>query len=629
MNHFKKSVFALILNLGATLLAWLLTFLVGRLIFVGVNSLKAADVTPVELGRALLRGMKFDVSIWGYCGVVTCVIVAIAVWFARLDRDSVRSALRGMSVFVGVLTGVVIFVLPAEAITYRAWNHHVDAGSLMMLADKPSLVLASAETWFEIAYVVVMLVVGLVFFGMTFRLCRKFASPLYKSECGDAATPVTKVLTCVAALVIGGLMIIPIRGGVGLIPLNTGNAYFSQIQFANHVAVNPVWNFLYSTKRAKQAEIRYEFMPEADMEERFGGLMKADGKFPKIFKVERPNIVVILLESFSAHGIEYLGGMNATPNIDSLRHTGLYFNNFFASSDRSGKGLMSVMNAYPSLPTIRVIQFPQKTQNIPSLAQTLRKNGYASQTFIYGGDINFNNFNSLVNQDGFDRVITQDDFTSDQMGDKWGAHDEYTFERLLSVIDSQPSPFFDFYFTLSSHEPFTVPMERRLENDYLNSMYYTDSCLGRFMRAARKKEWWDRTVFVLLADHGHGGPENVNETDRRKFNIPLIITGGAVAPKDSLVTSYGSQTDLAATLLAQLGIGTDDFVFSKNLLDPSAEDFAFFDFSDGFGFVTPDNYEVYDNQMGRYIRIDDSSSKADTISGKAYLQKIAKDFQGR
>ncbi|MGN0028828.1 MAG: LTA synthase family protein [Marinilabiliaceae bacterium] len=629
MNHFKKSLFALVLNLAATLLAWLLTFLVGRLIFIGVNSLKAADITSGELGSALLHGMKFDVSIWGYCGIVTCVTVAIAVWFARWDRDTVRAALRAMSIFVGVLTGIVIFVLPAEAITYRAWNHHVDAGSLMMLADKPSLILASAETWFEIAYVVVMLIVGLVFFGMTYRLCRKFASPLYKSSWGDVATPVTKALTCVAVLVIGGLMIIPIRGGVGLIPLNTGNAYFSQNQFANHVAVNPVWNFLYSTKRAKQADIKYEFMPEADMEARFGALMKADGKFPKIFKVERPNIVVILLESFSAHGIEYLGGINATPNIDSLRHTGLYFNNFFASSDRSGKGLMSVMNAYPSLPTIRVIQFPQKTQNIPSLAQTLRKNGYTSQTFIYGGDINFNNFNSLVNQNGYDHVITQDDFTSDQMGDKWGAHDEYTFERLLSTIDSQPSPFFDFYFTLSSHEPFTVPMERKLENDYLNSMYYTDSCLGRFMRAARKKEWWDRTVFVLLADHGHGGPENVNETDRRKFNIPLIITGGAVAPKDSLVTSYGSQTDLTATILAQIGIGAEDFVFSKNLLDPSAKDFAFFDFSDGFGFVTPGNYEVYDNQMSRYIRMDDTSSKADTISGKAYLQKIAKDFHSR
>lgn len=628
MGIFKKSAISLTLNLAATLLAWLLTFLIGRLIFIGVNSVKAADLTSSELGWALIRGMKFDISIWGYCGILMCVVVATAVWFAKENKDSVQKALKWTSFTIGILSGIVIFVLPAEAITYRAWGHHVDAGSLMMLADKPSLILASAETWFEVAYLIIMLIVAFVFFGMTYRLSRRFLKPLNRQDTGSV-TLSSKALTSLTAIILGGLMIIPVRGGVGLIPLNTGNAYFSQNQFANHVAVNPVWNFLYSMKRAKQAEIKYEFMSDADMENRFDGLMKAEGKFPRIFKTARPNIVIILLESFSAHGIEYLGGVNATPNIDSLRHTGVYFNNFFASSDRSGKGLLSVMNAYPSLPTIRVIQFPQKTQNIPSLAQTLRKNGYESQTFIYGGDINFNNFNSLVNQNGYDRTITQNDFSSDQMGDKWGAHDQYTLDRLLSIIETQPTPFYDFLFTLSSHEPFTVPMERKLEDDYLNSMYYTDSCLGKFMRAAREKEWWDNTVFILLADHGHRGPDNVDETDRRKFNIPLIITGGAVVPKDSLVTSYGSQTDLTATLLCQLGISTEGFTFSKNLLDPSAKDFAFFDFSDGFGFVTPNNYEVYDNQMGKFLRIDDSSSKADTLSGKAYLQKIAKDFHSR
>lgn len=627
MVRFRKCAASLGLYLVATLLSWLLTFFVGRLIFIGVNAIKATDLGPGELWDALAHGMKFDVSIWGYCSILACVAVAAGAWFDRRGMSAVRSVIRWCSIVAGVLAGLVIFLLPAEAITYRAWGHHVDAGSLMMLADKPSLVFASAETWFEVAYAVVMLLAGLVIFGMTYRLCRRLLK-LVKEPEGEA-TIVSKALTSLTALVVGGLMIIPIRGGVGLIPLNTGNAYFSHCQFANHVAVNPVWNFLYSMKRAKQADIKYEFMADGEMEARFGELMKAEGEFPRIFKVERPNIVVILLESFSAHGIEYLGGANATPNIDSLRHTGVYFDNFFASSDRSGKGLLAVMNAYPSLPTIRVIQYPQKTQNIPSLAQRLRENGYASQTFIYGGDINFNNFNSLVNQNGYDRVITQDDFSRDQMGDKWGAHDEYTFERLLATIDTQTGPFFDFYFTLSSHEPFTVPMERQMENDYLNSMWYTDMCIGRFMRAARTRKWWDSTVVVLLADHGHGGPKNVDETSRKKFNIPLIITGGAVAPKDSLVETYGSQTDLAATLLSQLGISTDGFTFSKNLLDGSARDFAFFDFADGFGFVTPENYEVYDNEMSRFLRLDDASATADTLSGKAYLQKIAKDFHSR
>jgi phosphoglycerol transferase MdoB-like AlkP superfamily enzyme len=319
--------------------------------------------------------------------------------------------------------------------------------------------------------------------------------------------------------------------------------------------------------------------------------------------------------------------VNATPNIDSLRHEGVYFNNFFASADRSGKGLVAVMCGHPSLPNLRIIQYPQKTQNLPFIARKLREAGYASQTFLYGGDLNFNNFNSLVNMAGFDNVVTENDFSDEEMGDKWGAHDEYTFRRLLDIIDKQHEPFFDFYFTLSSHEPYTVPMETVLEDKYLNSMMYTDKCLGEFMRAAREKEWFDRTVFVLVADHGHGGPENVGVTDRRKFNIPLLLTGGAVVPKDSLVSTYGSQTDIAATLLSQLGIEAGDFVFSRDLLAKDAQQFAFFDFSDGYGWVTPKNYQVYDNEAGRFVRNDDA--REDTISGKAYLQKVAADFRTR
>ena len=618
-----KNIKALIFCLIANLIFWIILFFIQRLAFMAVNSVKAIEVDSGLLSRALLHGTIFDMSIWGYFGLLTCAIFAV---FSPLL--SIMKILRAMNYVVGVVGGLFAFLLPAEAITYKAWGHHVDAASLMMLADRPSLIFASAETWFEVVYVVVGIVVAIVFFGLAVWLGSK-AIALAKVDDADDKTIVSKVVTSVVALVLGGLMIIPIRGGLGIAPLNTGNAYFSNNVFANHVSVNPIWNFIYSTKRAKQADAKYEFLPTDEMEARFDSLMACQDTFPRVFSVERPNVVFILLESFSAHGIEYLGGYNATPNIDSLRHTGVYFTNFFASSDRSGKGLLSVMNAYPSLPTIRVIQFPQKTQNIPSLAMRLRENGYASQTFVYGGDINFNNFNSLVNQDGFDTTITQDDFSSDQMGDKWGAHDEYTFERLLETMDKQPQPFFDFYFTLSSHEPYTVPMDRHVENDYLNSMYYTDMCLGNFMRKAREKSWWKNTVFVLVADHGHPGPDNVGVTDRKKFNIPLILTGGALAVRDSAVTTYGSQTDITATLLKQLNISTRGFDFSKNLLDPTVRNYAFFDLSDGFGFVTPDNYQVYDNEMKSFIRLDDNSATADTISGMAYLQKVAADFHTR
>ena len=623
--RFLVTVRALVFNLAANLFFWLLLFLSQRIVFMAVNSVKAIDEGGALLCQAMWHGAIFDFSIWGYFAILTCLAVAALAPFVRVGK-----ILRVTNVLVGVFGAIFAFLLPAEAITYKAWGHHVDASSLMMVADRPSLIFASAETWFEVVYIIVGIIVGIVFYGLAVRLGR-LAIRLSgcEKESEGRETAFSRIMAVVLSLIIGGLMIIPIRGGVGIAPLNTGNAYFSQSVFANHVCVNPIWNFMYSTKRAKQADIRYAFMSEEEMEDRFERLMESQGASPRVLTCERPNIVVILLESFSAHGIEYLGGANATPCLDSIRRTGISFNNFFASADRSGKGLLAVMNAYPSLPTIRVIQFPQKTQNIPSLPRKLRENGYLSQTFVYGGDINFNNFNSLVTQDGFDRVITQDDFSSDQMGDKWGAHDQYTFDRLLEAMDNQPQPFFDFYFTLSSHEPYTVPMKRKMNDDYLNSMCYTDSCLGDFMRKAREKSWWDKTVFVMVADHGHPGPDNAGETDRRRFNIPLVIAGGAVAVRDTTIGTYGAQTDICATLLGQLGIDAKEFVFSKNLLDPTARSYAFFDFSDGFGYATPDNYQVYDNQMKDFIRIDDRTSRADTISGKAYLQKVASDFHER
>ncbi len=616
-----RNIKALTLTLLTHLILLLALFLANRLFFTAINSVKAIDVDTTLLLQALLHGTIFDTSIWAYLALLTAATVALLYPLLPL-----QPILRTLNHIIASIGAIFAFLLPAEAITYGIWSHHVDAASLLTIANRPSLILASTETSFEITYTIICLTLATTYFILTNKLT-KLALKLAKLPTPETKTKTTTTLTSLTALTIAALLIIPIRGGLGLAPLNTGRAYFSHSTFANHIAVNPIWNFLYSIKRAKQANTQYNFLPDPLMQTTFQQLYTTQDSFPKILNTTQPNIVIILLESFSAHGIAYLGGQNATPNIDSLRHTGIYFNNIYASSDRSGKGLLAVLNAYPSLPTTQIIQFPQKTQNIPSLATQLRKHGYKNQTFIYAGDINFNNFNSLVNQNNFNQVITQDDFPTSQLGDKWGAHDQYAFERLLQTIDQQQQPFYNLIFTLSSHEPYTVPIPQQLNDPYLNSMYYTDQCLGQFFQAARQKTWWKNTLFILIADHGHPGPDKVQITDKRRFNIPLIITGGPLTVADSLVTTYGSQTDITTTLLKQLNIPSSDFTFSKNLLDPTTPNFAFFDFNDGFGFATPDNYQIYDNQLNDYTRNDNPD--ADTISGKAYLQKIAKDFQQR
>lgn len=598
-------------------LYWIAFFALMRLVFVLANAERAAEATMSELMQAFATGLVFDLSIIGYVSVVFCAVFITLGFFA-----SAKKLIRACNIISSTLLSALLVLMPANAVVYSYWGAHFAADSVPMLLTGEAF--DSVATWIPIAY-----------FTLMAALCVANAALLRRAMCGIAAKAKTlqstmsqRIALAATSIIIAAVMVIAVRGGLGIAPLNTGRAYFGTNIFANHTALNPVWNFLYSLKRIDAQNTSYNFIPQAEAECHFAEMMKTDTINTKILKTERPNIIVILLESFSAHGVKYLGGENATPRLNELLKESVAFRNIMSASDRSGKGLVATLCGYQVLPTINAIQYPQKTQTMPFISHALRANGYDSQTFIYGGDLGFNCFNSLVTLAGFDNAIDEDSFTSAQKGDKWGAHDEFAFARLSSEIEKQTEPFFDFFFTLSSHEPYTVPMAQQLTDPYLNSLFYTDSCLGSWIDEAKTLPWWHNTVVILIADHGHAGPDLADYTQRSRFNIPLIFTGGAMAITDTIIDVYGSQTDLAATLLAQLGIAHDDFRFSKNLLALPNNGFAFFDYSDGFGLINDSIHTVYDNTAHRFLKYQ-MPANADSIGAQAYLQTISEDYKKR
>src|SRR5690606_4864142 len=136
----------------------------------------------------------------------------------------------------------------------------------------------------------------------------------------------------------------------------------------------------------------------------------------------------------------------------------------------------------------------------------------------------------------------------------WGVHDEYVFDRLLTDLRNEKQPFFSTMFTLSSHEPYDVPVNfipgNKNEVKFCNSIKYTDSCLAVFLNKAKEESWWDNTLVVIVADHGHVFP-GINDWPVRvpeEFHIPMLWTGGALKQK-GVVKKIASQTDIAATLL--------------------------------------------------------------------------------
>jgi phosphoglycerol transferase MdoB-like AlkP superfamily enzyme len=360
--------------------------------------------------------------------------------------------------------------------------------------------------------------------------------------------------------------------------------------------------------------------------------MHAQGKTTSLITKEKPNVIVIILESFTAKIIEPLGGLpNVTPSLNNLIKEGILFTNFYASGDRTDKGLVSILSGYPAQPRTSIIKYPEKTQSLPYLPKAMEKIGYHT-SFVYGGDIGFANMESYLTNSGFSTITDDNDFSSDIDNSKWGVADHYIFNQLLTECDTAQNPFFKVMLTLSSHEPFEVPMKPVFEGDderskFLNACFYTDKSLGEFIRQAKKKEWWNNTLIIITADHGHRFPNPEELKEKERFKIPMLWLGGALAKQDTTIETFGIQTDISNTLLRQVGSGSNDFTFSKNLMAADVKSFALYIFNNGFGYVSPTHENIYDFDLQNYLKKE--GDETELPFGKAYMQKLFHDYNAR
>jgi len=599
-------------------LFWMVLFTAFRLVFVVFNYNYSHGTPVLEMLSAFLIGLRLDASFTGYLLGIT--LAPQIIWVLIKGQPS----LKWMDYLSYPLIIIMSIFLLSDINLFSYWGRHIDLEAIGFLKT-PGIVLASLK-WYEILLLVAG-AVGIVwaFVFIYIRMVKCVTPPAHQS-----LTIKRYIAHFVFVLFSVALLIVPVRGSFGVAPINTGVAYFSSHRFANQVALNPAWKLAYSMKRMDATKVAYRYMDDEKAEMIFEELMHESGQYPQLLTTERPNVVVILLESFAAHVINDLGGADVTPNFNKLVSEGVLFSNIYAAANRSDKGLVASIAGYQVLPSYSIIRFPEKTKSLPFLPQKLEDAGYNESSYLYGGDIKFKNMNSFVHQAGFDEVITIDDFPDEFQGKKWGVHDQYVFERLVDEMASSQAPYFKFFFTLSSHEPFTVPMDRVHKNDYHNSVAYTDKCLGEFFKAVKQKGLWDNTLFVMIADHGVPGPDKITMDQQNFYHIPMLWTGGALAVKDTVVSKVGSQTDMAKTLLSQLNIDADDMRFSKNILDEASHSFAFFSMpSNSMGLVEEGKYQAYNNVLKRFIHMEGAQSSLDSLKAKAYLQVLYNDSKKR
>jgi phosphoglycerol transferase MdoB-like AlkP superfamily enzyme len=593
---------------------WILLYVVGKVFFTIYQQSLVGDISYIEILLSLVHGLLLDASITGYVMMLILLLFIVLAFSTRI----LTSAIDWITY---LLLSAVCFLIIADFELYRNWGFHIDTTPLLYIST-PKEMLASVK-WYMLAGL--LLSVG-IFAGTAIWLYRKHVRLTLDSKR-------LKWHNLPFVIFLMALTFIPVRGGFSIAPINVGRVYFSEKQFANHIAVNPAWNFFYSAQNHSKLSASFDNMPINDAKQIVADIHKEEGISEKVLNTDKPNVVVLILESFSAKVIESLGGLEGvTPNFDKLVHEGILFDKFFAGAERSDKGLVAILSGMPSVPVLSMNKFPQKTQNFNFLSQEFENEGYRT-SFFHGGNINFANLKSFIYNAGFDEIVTMDDFDPEYYNSKWGVHDHIMLDTLFTNIENEKSPFFKVLFTLSSHEPFDVPMEDVFKGDeveqFKNSVYYTDKCLGDFFQKAKKSDWWDNTLFVLVADHGSRHPEANQPYEISKYRIPMLWLGGALAKKDTVVSRYGSQIDISRTVLNQIDLDNKEFTFSKDLFADSINSFAFFAYNNGFGFLSDSITQIYDNISNSFIETSGMQTKSDSLLGKAYQQVIWDDFMSK
>ena len=567
-----------LLFLGALFAMSLLVMAIEKPLFLLWYHAQAAEASAAELALVVWNGLKLDQTVAGYITALPLLVVLAALWIP--GRWS-RSVLKG---YLLVIAAVAATAFAANLALYEYWAFPLDSSVLQYLAS-PKEALASVTAG---QLLLQLLVAAAVFGGMAWCYLRvlRLYDPARRSTHRAGSTLVL--------LLAAGVLFLPIRGGVSVATANVSKVYFSGRMFLNHAAVNPLFSFLSTLSDGDDALYEYEFFPEperAAIFEPLRGDLPAGIGTDTLLRTRRPNVVLFLVESFGRSTVdERVGGEPVAPEFQRLKGEGVYFDNLFANSFRTDRGTVAVLSGFPAQTKMSVMKLPVKSQRLPSIARSLRREGYAT-SFYYGGDLNFTNTASYLYGTGFDRLTWQKDLRFDTPPADWGYDDavmcDWFADRVIA-LSGKGEPFLAGMLTLSSHRPFDVPFSK-FDDKELNAFAFSDECVGRMVDKLKASPAWDNLLLVLVADHGYPWPRSLSYNEPLRHRIPMIWLGGAVAAP-RVVDTYASQIDICATILGQLEVAHDP-----------PRKFAYYAFNDGFGVVDASGEAVWDATSGKAV----------------------------
>ncbi len=591
--------------------------MIAKCAFVLVNAAIYKGIGLGGFAAVVWHGLPMDLSMAGYLTLLPGLLLAAS--GAVSSMRWVRALSIILKCVLAVEALVIALAVSADAMLYPYWGFKLDTTPLFYFMSSPESAMASGGTGGGLAMTSILFAL----FTALLLMWTKFV-PLTQVK----GAPMERIRVAAVMLLCTGALFLPIRGGLTVSTMNLSRAYFSSDTRMNHAAVNPLFSFMYSASHQGGFDSQFDYFSidraQAILSDGERACM-GDTIAAPVLSTSRPDIYLVILESFSSHLMPSLGGSPVAMKLDSIAAGGMLFTRCYASSFRTDRALPAILSGYPGQPTTSIMKFVGKTDRLPSLPRSLDSEGY-KLSYYYGGDINFTSMNAYLVSAGFDRIVCDRDFPVAERMSKWGAPDHLVFDRALADMPapSDTAAVFTVIQTSSSHEPFDVPWQSEFSDPRLNAFAYADNALGQWYDAMSHTPRWDRSLVVIIPDHYAVWPDTLVSQESR-HHVPMVIAGGALRSGAPRVDAIVAQTDIAATVLGMLGLPVGDFPFSHNVFDPSAPRMAFFSDAEHASVATSGGVATLNVSSG--MPEEGDSLGIETV--KAYLQILNNDLQQR
>lgn len=590
-----------VLYLIKTYLLTLVVFIVAKWVFMLCN-IGSQTFSFIDMLQVTWHGLSLDMSMSLYLIIAPFLCALVSVYVKKIGI--LRNILK---VYYAIISLALALAFVADTSLYAFWNFKLDASCLQYL-ETPTEAMASVSG----GYLLVRLLLAILLTVLFYWVYTRPHWNIFPSR--------MRLVETIIAILFIPLMVIGIRGGLSESTTNIGQVYYSQNQFLNHAAINPVFSFIASFEKTASFIVDYDFYPEKEWKEMTKDLYPTTSvNTDTLLNTTRPNVIIILMESAGEVLAKYM------PRLQELKNEGVSFDSCYANSWRTDRGTVCTYSGYPSFPTSSVMKMPSKSQSLPGIAATLQKEGYNTH-YIYGGDINFTNMRGYLVAGGFQTLKWMDDYSAEEKNTaKWGVRDDITFQSLMQMATTFKNPYLIGFSTLSSHEPWDVPV-KKYDDEIGNAFYYLDQCIGQFVDSLKQTPQWQETLIILLPDHSIDFHDIHQDSPLRNI-IPMVWVGGAVKSPRRIRTIC-NQTDLVATLLAQMHLPHDQFRWSRDVLSQSySYPFAMNTYRNGFSVVDSTGLMVYDFDSNRMIADKSTDSKRLEQMGKAILQATTHDLK--